>query len=374
MATSFRKRAHSSKIHPLGTRPSIQNASLLLVSTGVPSMDALLGGGMSVGSIMLVEEDINESYSRVIFKYYIAEGVMCGHSLLLSSASEKPTDLLNDLPGPVQEDSNEVAANLMKDTIVEEDDGDSEEMKIAWRYQSLPKVKSSFSNKFGHRFDLTSKMEAERLDPVKISVAEFVDTRIRTSAAMYSTLLQSIRKELSHNIFSNSDPADSHNEQKTILRIAIQSIGSPLWLEDANSDSLALTQFLHSLRCLLHTANAVAMITIPTHLFQNPSYVRRVERLCDCVVRLESFAGSDKEHNPLFKEYHGLFHFVKLPTLKSLTCHYPETLDLAFKLKRKKFVIEKLHIPPELSDTVARPQEDDSQFKNKSIKSKRIDF
>ena len=43
MATSFRKRVHSSKIHPLGTRPSIQNASLLLVSTGVPSMDALLG-------------------------------------------------------------------------------------------------------------------------------------------------------------------------------------------------------------------------------------------------------------------------------------------------------------------------------------------
>ena len=45
-----------------------------------------------------VEEDTNESYSRVIFKYYIAEGVMCGHSLLLSSASEKPTDLLNVRP------------------------------------------------------------------------------------------------------------------------------------------------------------------------------------------------------------------------------------------------------------------------------------
>lgn len=36
----------------------------------------------------------------------------------------------------------------------------------------------------------------------------------------------------------------------------------------------------------------------------------------------------------------GLFHLVKLPRIKSLTCHYPETLDLAFKLKRKKFVVE----------------------------------
>jgi hypothetical protein len=30
-----------------------------------------------------------------------------------------------------------------------------------------------------------------------------------------------------------------------------------------------------------------------------------VERLCDTVVRLESFAGSDKETNPTYKDYHG---------------------------------------------------------------------
>ena len=34
-------------------------------------------------------------------------------------------------------------------------------------------------------------------------------------------------------------------------------------------------------------------------------FVRRLERLCDCVIRLESFAGSVKEQNPLYKEYHG---------------------------------------------------------------------
>ena len=33
--------------------------------------------------------------------------------------------------------------------------------------------------------------------------------------------------------------------------------------------------------------------------------MRRLERLSDAVVRLESFAGSDKEQNPLFREYHG---------------------------------------------------------------------
>jgi hypothetical protein len=30
-----------------------------------------------------------------------------------------------------------------------------------------------------------------------------------------------------------------------------------------------------------------------------------LERLCDAVVRLEAFAGSVKEQNPLYKDYHG---------------------------------------------------------------------
>ena len=28
--------------------------------------------------------------------------------------------------------------------------------------------------------------------------------------------------------------------------------------------------------------------------------------MCDTVVRLDSFVGSDKEKNPAFKEYHGM--------------------------------------------------------------------
>ena len=36
----------------------------------------------------------------------------------------------------------------------------------------------------------------------------------------------------------------------------------------------------------------------------------------------------------------GLFYLVKLPCINSLICHMPETLDLAFKLRKKKFMIE----------------------------------
>ena len=42
-------------------------------------------------------------------------------------------------------------------------------------------------------------------------------------------------------------------------------------------------------------------------LFQSSSFVSRLESLCDTVVHVDSFAGSDKEKNPAFKEYHGEF-------------------------------------------------------------------
>ncbi len=55
----------------------------------------------------------------------------------------------------------------------EKEGGDAEEdlladqpMKIAWRYQSKPRVQSSFSNQFGHSYDLTSKMPSSRLEAV----------------------------------------------------------------------------------------------------------------------------------------------------------------------------------------------------------------
>lgn len=39
-------------------------------------------------------------------------------------------------------------------------------MKIAWRYQNMPKVQSSFSSQFGHNYDLTVAMPAARVEAV----------------------------------------------------------------------------------------------------------------------------------------------------------------------------------------------------------------
>lgn len=82
------------------------------------------------------------------------------------------------------------------------------------------------------------------------------------------------------------------------------------------------------------------------YLFQDEHLMPRLLYSIDNAVRIESFAGSSRQTNPVYSDYHGLFHVTKLSAIYSLMPYVPPSLDLAFKLRRKKFVIEKLHLPP----------------------------
>lgn len=358
MTTSFQKKSRVKMVQIPGTKPSLYN-NQLLISTGIPSLDQILGGGLAVGTVLLIEEDTYGNYSRCMLKYFCAEAVMTGHSLLLVSNDTDPDGLLKELPGPIVDDPREEAKQ-------DEGGGDSEHMKIAWRYRHLPKFQSSpTAVKFGHYYDLTKTMEEDLVKTVQVSCFttscsnDANTVKQNANNPNYNQLLQNIQSHIESGGFETGVVSEKRN----ILRIAIHSLGSPLWGENGgitptDDYNPALLRFLLGLRALMRSAYAACVITIPTHLFCDEVYIHKLERFCDTVVEVDSFVGSDKEKNPVYKDYHGLFHIKQLPSLNSLTCNMPETLDLAFKLRRKKFTIEKLHLPPDLSDTVNRDQED----------------
>ncbi|KAH0516683.1 Elongator complex protein 4 [Microtus ochrogaster] len=166
--------------------------------------------------------------------------------------------------------------------------------------------------------------------------------RISSLSRGYMKLLQFIQNIIYTEGFDGSNP---QKKQKNILRIGIQNLGSPLWGDDIccteNCDNNhSLTKFLYVLRGLLRTSLSVCIITMPTHLIQNEAIITRVRNLSDTAVGLESFIGSEKETNPLYKDYHGLIYIRKIPRLNNLTCDESDVKDLAFKLKRKLFSIE----------------------------------
>ncbi|XP_045413687.1 elongator complex protein 4 isoform X1 [Lemur catta] len=351
-----------------GTRPSVRNGQLL-VSTGLPALDQLLGGGLAVGTVLLIEEDKYNIYSPLLFKYFLAEGIISGHTLLVASAKEDPADILQELPAPLLDDN--YKKELDEDVYNHKTPESNAKMKIAWRYQLLPKMEQIgpvSSSRFGHYYDASKRIPQELIEaskwhgfflPKKISSPLKVEPCSLTHG--YLKLLQFIQNIIYEEGFDGSNP---QKKQKNILRIGIQNLGSPLWGDDIccteNCDnSHSLTKFLYLLRGLLRTSLSACIITMPTHLIQNKAIIARVTNLSDTVVGLESFIGSEKETNPLYKDYHGLIHIRQIPRLNNLICDESDVKDLAFKLKKKLFTIERLHLPPDLSDTVSRSSKQD---------------
>lgn len=108
-----------------GTKPS-SISSHTVTSTGVPSLDSLLGGhgGLVLGSSLLIEESGTTDFSGALLRYYAAQGICHHHVVHLVGVGD---GWVRGLPGVVDEKSHE-----RRDVVA----SDREKMKIAWRYES----------------------------------------------------------------------------------------------------------------------------------------------------------------------------------------------------------------------------------------------
>ncbi|ESN92260.1 hypothetical protein HELRODRAFT_89732 [Helobdella robusta] len=318
-----------------GTKASLTNKQLL-VSTGVPTFDAVLGGGLAVGTVLLIEEDDGAVYSSLLTKYFLAEGVASNHELFVANLDHDPQYFINALPGIF--DTTAIRNDKLPTQKKESDD----ELKIAWRYKNM-RSQVCVSDQFGHYFDISKKMDVELLEKCKINY--FKNMEISENPESVSSHMWNLANEVKSLIESANYSTSSQTKHENILRICISSLASPLWNnvgEDEKDFASSVCRFLLSLRHLMRTSYAVCLITLPPGLFQGSTYLlKRFEYLCDTVVGLESFAGSPIENEESFKDYNGLFRVIKLPRLNSLLPNNAgDTSDLVFKVKKKRFTIE----------------------------------
>lgn len=219
-------------------------------------------------------------------------------------------------------------------------------MRIAFRYQALPKIDSvQRGNLSGVSYDLSKKVDKEKIENYQnIDFFSFNDFKRRhdeQQQSPFEMILDDVRRIANEN---------------NLLRICISSVGSPLWFSETFHDDVL--KFLAQLKSIVrYNENIVCLITLPLHLINliDDQLIFKIRKLVDANINLESFDDVDKQTNAVFKQYHGLLHVEKLQTITAHQSHKPESFDLAFKLKSHRFVIEKLHLPPELQDN-ASPQ------------------
>ena len=337
--SSFRPKGKKVRVVQLpGTRISVHKSQLLL-STGVPPLDALLGGGVAVGSFILLFEDADAVYANHFSRSFLAEGVVNGHNLLLGNLDTVASNVLSNLPAvAVTKKSNE------------ETNSKDETMEIAWRYQNKKKASDTDTSSFGHHFDVKTKMSEDQL---KNYTQSFWSPKEKD---LLTDFYKSIHRKLTdEKLFTKYKRAEAN-----VLRIVAQHFGSPMWqgAEDLENKSLfrrKMANFFGQLRFLVRRSFSVALVTISSDVLANEFYTELCQ-YADYAIGLESFDNEQTKANPAFKDYHGLLHIHKLPAINSAAHVDLQTDDLVFKLKRNKLVVEKFHLPPDLSDTASRAQ------------------
>lgn len=141
-----------------------------------------------------------------------------------------------------------------------------DDMRIAWRYNHLEKVDSeqgSISQADGQKaytFDLSQYLDPE--DIANLNVTKYDgDCNNQTQTVFhhspYYTLIEQLQEKL-------REIANESNNN--LLRINIESLGSPLWWNENFTQDLCL--FLTILKAAVRSSSSVCCLTMPTHLFK----------------------------------------------------------------------------------------------------------
>ncbi|KAI0702524.1 Elongator complex protein 4 [Cytidiella melzeri] len=362
--SSFTRRSTKQTPIPLGTRVLPGSTSNLITSTGIPSLDDILGGGLPLScSQLILASDIHSAYGELVQKYFVAQGLAAGQNVCI--ISERAKDFLDGcmwLPGS----NNSISAGTSTFTTGAEDEEEETaknhdaKIKIAWRYEQMKQFQTTVSSSnqsaddFCRVFDLTSRMPASTINQaVSSKQLAFFDVPVLDST---KTSTRSILKQLSEFLVAS---AKGQEGALTPLRICVPSLGSPAWGDNKPED---LCYFLHSLRNVLRKhPNSCASISLPPHLcverWGGPGWIQKLGWLSDASISLTAFS-ANLSLSAMFPSHHGFVHIHSLPspstllspsdkfsTLRGLTSSGEN--NLAFKCMRKRLIFETLHLDVE---------------------------
>ncbi|KAI0067700.1 hypothetical protein BV25DRAFT_1794657 [Artomyces pyxidatus] len=359
---SFKRRTTAkSTSNPLqGTRASPSSPATTITSSGVPSLDDILGGGLPLScSLLVLAPDEHSAYGELVHKYFIAQGIACGQKVcVVDDHAELFVSECMWMPSAVP-----------ATVAYAEEDGDGQDdadakVKIAWRYEQMKKFQttvpsnhaflSRVTDEFCRTFDLTYRIPGHVISEI-IKSSRLVLLDIQGSDTNGSLITQTISRIVELLADPDSSP----------VRICIPSLGSPSWGDLRPQDILL---FFHLLRNLLRNhPHACAAVGLPPHIsvdgWGGPGWTQKLSWLSDASITLAGFT-ADPSLSSLFPSHHGLVQIHALPAphtllspsdkfsaLRGISAASASTgggeNNLAFKCMRKRLVFETLHLDVE---------------------------
>lgn len=187
----------------------------------------------------------------------------------------------------------------------------NDEMRIAWRYNNLNKVDSEQGGtsqtdaKNSYTFDLSQSIDDGALKDLDVTLFGKDESSNRHSDEMnsifhnpaYVSLIQKLRDKMTDSTFGVDSQtvvaistAAATTSKKNLLRICIESLGSPLWYDEHFARDFCL--FLSVLKAAVRASLSVCCITVPAYLFK---YI--VSEFLTTIIHIHSISSNTQKKN-----------------------------------------------------------------------------
>lgn len=294
-------------------RPSLVNSAACITSGSRTLDQALLHGGVPLGSVILVEEHGSTDFASCILKGFAAHGIQ-------ESRSNSPAHLvcvgidqwLRVMPS--------VAA--LNSSDAEQKQSESCPMKIAWRYEQKVESKPTKLRPSIYSRDLDFKTTMSPA-PQPQEVSYIMGKSLESISEGLISELKRLRR-------SNSE---------LLIRIVVPNILHPAVYPHICSEPRHFAPFILSLVKTCHEFHASAFVSWSLSLYpRNEILTSLFERLVDGVLELEPFENEDVQ---------GFIHILKLPYIFDSGVMVERRGEYAFKLGRSQFEVSTWSIPVE---------------------------
>ncbi|KAH7388130.1 hypothetical protein KP509_16G059200 [Ceratopteris richardii] len=288
----------------------------------------------------MVMEDIESPHHLLLTRYFMAQGLVHGQPLLFGCPLTSPESFLGTVPGlsKSKESPNE-------STNAKNQEGEA--LRIAWQYRKFINEQQSLEDRrlqqqklihnslgtnheYCNTFDIRKQLDRAFLMSETVECTSFQTemtiTRLQERCQQFCTKLS--------------------RSQQQIGRIALQSLCAPqghYFRKDWE-----LLNFLHFLRGMLRTSNAVAFISFPADLLKE-SFSIRWQHMADILLSVEPLLDDDKQMAKMLTDYSEIIGFIrilKLPCINTQVPTIPESSVHALKFARRTLSLERLNQAP----------------------------
>jgi elongator complex protein 4 len=145
MSSFKRKSAPKQTSRSVGIRTSPSSPSTIITSTGIPSLDDILGGGLPLScSLLVLAPDAHSAYGELVQKYFIAQGLACGQRVCVIADDAK--EFVKECMWLPANYTGSTSPRLGDDEEEEHASQQDEKIKIAWRYDQMKKFQTTVSS------------------------------------------------------------------------------------------------------------------------------------------------------------------------------------------------------------------------------------